>query len=165
MRAHTHGFTIITLRVKHMPKASAKRSPKDTKCLYCGKRCTSKGVYEHERHHCPKNPNRKKRSFGKVQCRVCGELYHKAGLRTHMAIQHPNEFAKEKRKRPSSKAAMRRHVARAESEKRQRHEVPRIPSPKQISSHASNPDKIRHNTESKAMAQIQREMQRLATAN
>ena len=39
-----------------MPKASAKHSPKTTKCLYCGKRCISKGVYEHERHHCPNNP-------------------------------------------------------------------------------------------------------------
>ena len=148
-----------------MTKASAKRSPRDTKCLYCGKRCTSKGVYEHERHHCPKNPHAKKRSFGKVQCRVCGELYHKAGLRTHMATQHPLEFAKDKRKRPSSKASMRRRVA--QSEERQRHDVPRRPSPKRPSSHAtaSSPDKIRHNTESKAMAQIQREMQHFAAAN
>ena len=149
-----------------MTKASATRSPRDTKCLYCGKRCTSKGVYEHERHHCPKNPHAKKRSFGKVQCRVCGELYHKAGLRTHMATQHPLEFAKDKARKRPSKAAMRRRVA--QSEERQRHDVPRRPSPKQISSHATAPsphDKThRHNTESKAMAQIQREMQQFATA-
>ena len=144
---------------KHMPKASAKRSPKDTKCLYCGKRCTSKGVYEHERHHCPKNPHRKKRSFSKLQCRVCGQLYHAAGLRTHMATQHPLEFAKDKARRPRSKAEKRRRVARAESEER-RHE--RSPSPRRPSSHAtgSSPHhkKHSHNTESTAMAQIQREM-------
>ena len=148
-----------------MPKASAKRSPKDTKCLYCGKRCISKGVYEHERHHCPKNPHRKKRSCGNVQCRVCGQMYHAAGLCTHMAIQHPMEFAKDKARRPRSKAEMRRRVAREE----QRHEVPRSPSPRRPSSHATVPsphrNKHRHNTGSTAMAQIQREMQQLATAN
>jgi transcription elongation factor Elf1 len=152
-------------RQKRMPKVSVKSSPKDTKCLYCGKRCTSKGVYEHERHHCKTNPHRKKRSFGKLQCHVCGQMYHAAGLRTHMAVQHPLEFAKEKRKRPSSKAAMRRRVARAESEE-QRHEVSRSPaSPRRSSSHATaspHDKKHRHNTASEAMAQIQREMQRAA---
>ena len=151
---------------KHMPKTSAKSSPKDTKCLYCGKRCTSKGVYEHERHHCKMNKHAKKRSFGKVKCRVCGELYHAAGLRTHMATQHPLEFAKDKARRPSSKAAMRRRVA--ESEER-RHDVPRSPSPRPKShataSRSPNDKKHRHNTDSEAMAQIQREMQRVAAAN
>ena len=151
-----------------MPKTSAKSSPKDTKCLYCGKRCTSKGVYEHERHHCKMNKHAKKRSFGKVKCRVCGELYHAAGLRTHMATQHPLEFAKDKARRPRSKAAMRRRVARAESEER-RHEVPRSPSPRPKShataSRSPNDKKHRHNTDSEAMAQIQREMQRVAAAN
>ena len=152
---------------KRLPKASAKSSRKNTKCLYCGKRCTSKGVYEHERHHCPKNKHTKKRSFGKVQCRVCGELYHAAGLRTHMAVQHPLEFAKDKARRPRSKAAMRRRVARAESEER-RHEVPPSPSPRRSSSHATaspHDKKHRHNTANEAMAQIQREMQRVATTN
>ena len=153
-------------QTKSMPKRA--QSPQDTPCLYCGKKFTSKGVYEHERNHCPKNPNRKKRIFGKLQCRVCKQFYHAAGLRTHMAIQHPLEYANDKaRKRPSSKAAMRRRVARAESEKRQRH-VPRSPSPRRSSSHAaaSSPkdEKDRHNTESRAMAKIQREMQRVATA-
>jgi hypothetical protein len=159
----------------------AKKSPKDTPCLYCGKKFTSKGVYEHERHACPKNPHRKKRSFGKLRCHVCGQMYHAAGLRTHMATQHPIEYAKQKRKRPSSKASMRRRVARAESEERQRHDVPRSrgsaknaepPIPRNWTapdtcSHAPSPhdQKHRHNTDSKAMAQIQREMQRAAAAN
>lgn len=154
---------------KHMPKTSAKQSPRDTKCLYCGKLCTAKSVYEHERHHCPKNPHRKKRKFGKAACRICGKMYHAAGLRTHMATQHPLDFAKEKsRKRSSSKAAMRRRVARAESEERRHQEVPRSPPPRRPSFHAtSSPhgEKHRYNTESNGMAQIQREMHRFATAN
>ena len=153
---------------KRMPKVSAKSSPKDTPCLYCGKKCTSKGVYEHERHHCPKNKHTKKRSLGKLQCRVCGGLYHAAGLRTHMAVQHPLEFAKDKARRPRSKAAMRRRVARAESEER-RHEVPRSTSPRPKShataSRSPNDKTHRHNTDSEAMAQVQREMQRVATTN
>ena len=152
---------------ENMPKASAKRSPKDTPCLYCGKKFTAKSVYEHERHHCKMNPHRKKRSFSKVRCRVCGELYHAAGLRTHMATQHPLEFAKDKARRPRSKAEMRRRVGRAESKER-RDEVSRSPS-RRPSSHAiassPHPKKHRHNTESNAMSQIQNEMQRFATAN
>ena len=158
-------------RQKRMPKVSVNSSPKDTRCLYCGKKFTSKGVYEHERHHCPLNKHRKKRNWDKVKCRVCGQMYHAAGLRTHMATQHPLEFAKDKCKRPSSKASMRRRVARAESEERQqRQDVSRsLSSPRRSSSHviASSPHhkKRRHNTESDAMAQIQREMQHFATAN
>ena len=153
-----------------MPKVSAKKSPKDTRCLYCGKRCTSKGVYEHERHHCPKNPHRKKRSFGKVKCRVCGQRYHAAGLRAHMATQHPQEFAKEKaRKRPSSKAAMRRRVARAEREELQRREVSRSPSPRRSSSRPIAPReqdiKKSRSTESTAMLDIGREMRRAVAAD
>ena len=153
-----------------MTKVSGKQSPKDTRCLYCGKRCTSKGVYEHERHHCKMNPHRKKRSFQKAQCRVCGQFYHAAGLRTHMATQHPDVFAKEQaRKRPSSKAEMRRRVARAEKEESRRHKASRSPTPRRSHSRhptASSPkDKTdRHKTESPAMAQIQREMQRAAAA-
>ena len=164
-----HGCTIINATHKQMPKESAKQaSPKTARCLYCRKRCTSKGVYEHERHHCPKNPNRRKRSWGKVKCRVCGQMYHSAGLRTHMALQHPLEFAKEKaRKSQSSKAAMRRRAALAE--RKERHEVSRSNSPRRSRSRPSasspNDGKERNNTESGAMAQIQREMLRTAAGN
>ena len=94
-----------------------KKSPlKDTPCLYCGKLLSAKGVWEHERHHCPKNPNRKKRSFGKSRCKVCGGVYHAAGLRAHMATQHPMEYAREKANRkPSSRAAKRREIMRRHS--------------------------------------------------
>ena len=71
-------------------------SPKDTPCLYCGKMLTVRGVAEHERFACKKNPDRRKRSFGKKKCAVCGKAYHAASLRAHMATQHPLEFAKEK---------------------------------------------------------------------
>ena len=99
-------------------------SPKDTPCLYCGKMLTVRGVAEHERHACSKNPNRRKRSFGKKKCAVCGKAYHAAGLRAHMATQHPLEFAKEKaRRKPRSRSARRRvMVARAEASRAKRHE-------------------------------------------
>ena len=63
------------------------------------------------------NPNRRKRSFGKSRCKFCGKQYHAAGLRAHIATQHPLEFAREKsRRKSSSRAAQRRDiVARAES--------------------------------------------------
>lgn len=89
---------------------------RDSPCLHCGKLYTNKSVYEHERHNCRHNPNRRKRSFGKKRCAVCGKAYHAAGLRAHMATQHPLTFASEKaRRKPSSRAARRREVvARAE---------------------------------------------------
>ena len=99
-------------------------APKDSPCLYCGKLFTKRGVYEHERHSCRSNKNRRKRTFGKKKCAICGEIYHAAGLRAHMATQHPLEFANERaRRKPSSRAARRREmVARAEESRARRHE-------------------------------------------
>ena len=93
-------------------KTGMRTSPKDTPCLYCGKMLTARGVVEHERHACKKNPNRRKRTFGKTKCAVCGKSYHAAGLRAHMATQHPLDFARATtRKKPSSRAAQRREMA------------------------------------------------------
>ena len=103
-------------------------SPKDTPCLYCGKMLTARGVAEHERHACKKNPNRRKRTFGKKKCEVCGKSYHAAALRAHMATQHPLDFARATaRKKPSTRAAQRREMAARASSVR-RHE--RSTSPK-----------------------------------
>ena len=105
-----------------------RNSPKDTPCLYCGRFFTKKGACEHERHSCRKNPNRKKRSFGKKKCKYCGKLFHAAGLRAHVATQHPLEFAQEKKRRkPSSRAAQRRELAAKMSPAQQ---PPRHHSPK-----------------------------------
>ena len=103
---------------------------KDSPCLYCGKLLTRKGVFEHERHACKLSPHRKKRVFGKKKCTVCGEMYHAAGLRSHMATQHPLEFAQEKaRRKPLSRSAQRREMlARAEASRAKKHE--RSTSPK-----------------------------------
>ena len=103
---------------------------KDSPCLYCGKLLTRKGVFEHERHACKLSPHRKKRVFGKKKCTVCGEMYHAAGLRSHMATQHPLEFAQEKaRRKPLPRSAQRREmVARAEASRAKKHE--RSTSPK-----------------------------------
>ena len=50
--------------------------------------------------------------FRKEKCKYCGKAYHAAGLRAHVATQHPAEFAKEEvRRKPSSRAAQRRELA------------------------------------------------------
>ena len=90
-------------------------SPKNTPCLHCGKMLTARGCAEHERHHCPKNPNRRKRTFGKSTCIHCGKRVHSNGLRAHIATQHPAEFAKMKPKKKLSKAAQRRALAAKKS--------------------------------------------------
>ena len=103
-------------------------SPKDTTCLYCGKMLTVRGVAEHERHACKKNPNRRKRTFGKKKCAVCGKSCHAAGLRAHMATQHPLDFARATaRRKPSSRAAQRREMAARASRVKSRE---RFKSPK-----------------------------------
>ena len=121
-----------------------KSAKKDTPCLYCGKLFTAKGVYEHERHACVHNPHRKKRSFGKVRCKICGEVYRQNGLRAHMAVQHPIEFARDQANRkPTSRAAKRRELMRrqssAHSGKRaaatREKERPRSNSPQQKTAH------------------------------
>ena len=90
-------------------------SPKNTPCLHCGKMLTARGCAEHERHHCPKNPNRRKRTFGKSTCIHCGKRVHSNGLRAHIATQHPAEFAKMKPNKKLSKAAQRRALAAKKS--------------------------------------------------
>ena len=91
---------------------------RDSPCLCCGKLFTRKSVYEHERHSCRHSPKRVKRSYGKKKCAICGKSYHAAGLRAHMATQHPHAFiiAEKESRKPSSRAARRRElVARADS--------------------------------------------------
>ena len=90
---------------------SAKVSP----CMYCGRRFTKKGVYEHERHSCKHNPNRRKRTFGRSTCKFCGKRFHSAGLRAHVATQHPEEFAREKKRRASSPRDKRKALVRNEA--------------------------------------------------
>ena len=90
---------------------SAKVSP----CMYCGRRFTKKGVYEHERHSCKHNPNRRKRTFGRSTCKFCGTRFHSAGLRAHVATQHPEEFAREKKRRASSPRDKRKALVRNEA--------------------------------------------------
>ena len=56
-----HSAIVVSL----LSKTAMRTSPKDTPCLYCGKMLTARGVAEHERHACKKNPNRRKRTLGK----------------------------------------------------------------------------------------------------
>ena len=71
------------------PQRRISKSTGKTYCKFgCGKKCTAKGVYEHERHHCPKNPNRVPKQIERKQCVICGEWFNGHYLRVHMACQH-----------------------------------------------------------------------------
>ena len=78
-------------RVQEM---QGKVSPKNTACEHCGRFFTARGVKEHVRHHCPANPNRRKRVFTKSKCLHCGKRMHSAGLRVHVASVHPEKYAR-----------------------------------------------------------------------
>ena len=69
-------------------------SPKDTKCTFCGKYFTRRGLLEHQRHHCAKNPHRRPRVFKKTRCKHCGKEMHGNGLRVHVASVHPEAYAR-----------------------------------------------------------------------
>jgi hypothetical protein len=130
-------------------QAAAKTAP----CLYCGKLFSPKGVFEHERHACKHSPHRKKRVFGKKKCAVCDKAYHAAGLRAHMATQHPLEFASEKaRRKPRSRSAQRREmVARTEASRAKRHARSTSPKSAGHRSHASSPKPTEPRDPSKRM--------------
>ena len=77
------------------PKRDTRRkSPRDHACPYCLKKFTKKGVAEHIRHACKRNPTRRKRNFSKVACRHCGKEFHSNGLRVHVATAHSDEYRK-----------------------------------------------------------------------
>ncbi len=54
----------------------------------CGKKCTKNGIHSHELHHCPRNPQRKPREFGREACPICGKMLDKHYLRQHLYTQH-----------------------------------------------------------------------------
>lgn len=148
-------------------------SPKDTPCLYCGRMFTKKGAAEHERHACKKNPNRCKRSFGKKKCKYCGKAYHAAGLRAHVATQHPAEFAKEEvRRKPSSRAAQRRELAAKLSApaakvppaklSAKRHSVAHPSPPKSPRSQESKGHSSSHGAASRAWSRMETKMAKAA---
>ena len=84
--------TAKTIELRGRSPSPQRRISKSTGLTYCrfgcGKKCTAKGVYEHERHHCPKNPNRVPKQIERKQCVVCGEWFNGHYLRVHMACQH-----------------------------------------------------------------------------
>lgn len=104
-------------------------SPKDTKCKFCRRRFTSRGVKEHERHHCAKNPHRRPREFRKSQCRHCGKMLHGNGLRAHVAQVHPEAYARSRSVRAHRMKEKRSGSAAARKEVRHKHSRP-------LSSHA-----------------------------
>ena len=71
------------------PQRRVARDGKKIYCRFnCGKKCTRSGIHSHELHHCPNNPDRKPRNFGREPCPVCGKTYDKYYLRQHPFTQH-----------------------------------------------------------------------------
>ena len=100
-------------------------SPKDTKCKFCRRRYTARGVKEHERHHCAKNPNRRPREFKKVRCKHCLKQLHGNGLRAHVAQVHPEAYARSRSVRAHRMKEKRSGSAGARKEERKEHSRPR----------------------------------------
>ena len=86
-------------------------SPKQKRktCHLCGKVCSSKGIYEHMRHHCPRNSKRTPRVFGRIACPICGKNYNAHYMRVHMATQHAGKKAPIGRPRSREKSARTTH--------------------------------------------------------
>ena len=96
MSADVRASKIIALRQRSpSPQRRVSKSTGKVYCKFgCGKRCTAKGVYEHERHHCPKNPHRIPKKIDRKQCVICGQWFNGHYLRVHMACVHAGEPAK-----------------------------------------------------------------------
>ena len=99
-------------------------SPKDTKCKFCRRRFTRRGVAEHMRHHCAKNPDRKPREFKKSQCRHCGKILHGNGLRAHVAQVHPEAYARSRSVKAHRMKEKRSGNAGVRKEERRTHSRP-----------------------------------------
>ena len=52
-------------------------------CRFCKKEMARQCIYEHEKWHCPQNPNRMSRSFKKKQCPDCGKRIHEKSFARH----------------------------------------------------------------------------------
>ena len=66
-----------------------KRSPEPSletrrRCKHCGKEMARTCIYEHQKFHCPKNKNKKQRSFRKKQCPQCKRFFHEKSLSRHV---------------------------------------------------------------------------------
>ena len=61
-------------------------------CSHCRKIVSAKGMSEHERFHCPKNPNKEKRVYSSKRCPICNKMIHEKGLRIHKLTAHGIPF-------------------------------------------------------------------------
>ncbi len=74
----------------------------DKSCRHCGRLFSNKGVYEHEKYHCPHNKLRQKRSYSVLRCHECGAKVHEKHLSTHLFTQHDVVSPRSKRARSRS---------------------------------------------------------------
>ena len=99
-------------------------SPKDVKCKFCRRRFTARGVKEHERHHCVKNPKRRPREFLKVRCKHCLKELHGNGLRAHVAQVHPEAYARSRSVKAHRMKEKRSGSARVRKDEGRKHSRP-----------------------------------------
>ena len=91
-------------------KFCGKRTPERSletrrRCRFCKKEMARTHVYTHEQYHCPKNPNRKKRSYKTVACPICGKAVHEKYLSKHVQSQHHSRSKKSSKKWMCSKSS------------------------------------------------------------
>lgn len=87
--ANTRVVEFMKKRKVSSPQRRVSRDGQKVYCRFnCGKKCTRSGIHSHELHHCPNNPNRKARNFGREACPVCGQIYDRHYLRQHLFTQH-----------------------------------------------------------------------------
>ena len=58
------------------------------RCVHCRKLLSCKGMSEHVKFHCSRNPRKQQRSYSKKVCPLCRKSVHEKGLRVHMLTVH-----------------------------------------------------------------------------
>ena len=76
-------------RRRRSPSRRVSRDGRKVYCRFgCGKKCTRNSIHSHELYHCPRNPERRPREFGREACPVCGKVLDKHYMRQHLFTQH-----------------------------------------------------------------------------
>ena len=66
------------------------------RCVHCRKLLSCKGMSEHVRFHCSRNPAKQQRSYSKKICPIGRKSVHEKGLRVHMLTVHTRNQSKKR---------------------------------------------------------------------
>ena len=67
------------------------------RCAHCRKLLSCKGMSEHVRFHCSRNPAKQQRSYSKKICPICRKSVHEKGLRVYVLTVHNTRSQSKKR--------------------------------------------------------------------